>query len=126
VFSTVGARRGVVRFRSTERMPRTIAIRLAILVTILVWPAFFAWLSELDQERELIWLALQRIYYLPFSWIGPPLFTPDSDGGVSIPPTGRAFAVFVYVLWFYVIIRIIDRTKLASLYGKRKSDAIRD
>jgi len=107
-------------------MPRTIAVRLAILVAILAWPAFFAWLSELDRERESIWLALHRVYYLPFSWIGPPLFTADSDVGVSIQPTGRAFAVFVYVLWFYVIVRIIDRTKLASLYGKSKSDAIRD
>jgi predicted tellurium resistance membrane protein TerC len=107
-------------------MPRAIAIRLAILVAILVWPAFFSWLSEFDQEHGLIWLLLQQVYYLPFSWVGPPLFTPDSDIGVLVQPTGRAFAVFFYVLWFYVIIRIIDRRKLASLYGKSKSDAIRD
>jgi hypothetical protein len=107
-------------------MPRAIAIRLAILVTILAWPAFFAWLSELDRERELIWLALHRFYYLPFSWVGPPLFTADSDAGFSVQPTGRAFAVFFYVLWFYVIIRIVDRRTLAGLYGKSKSDAVRD
>ena len=107
-------------------MPRAIAIRLAILVAILVWPTFFAWLSELDAERGSIWLALHQIYYLPFSWVGPPLFTPDPDAGVLVQPTGRAFAVFFYVLWFYVIIRIIDRRKLASLHGKRKSTAIHD
>ena len=107
-------------------MPRAVAIRLAIFVAILVWPKFFAWLSELDAERGSIWLALHQIYYLPFSWVGPPLFTPDSDAGVLVQPTGRAFAAFFYVLWFYVIIRIIDRRKLASLHGKSKSDAIRD
>ena len=107
-------------------MPRAIAIRLAILAAILVWPAFFTWLSEVDEARGSIWLALQHVYYLPFNWVGPPLFTRDSDAGVLVQPTGRAFAVFFYVLWFYVIIRIIDRRKLASLYGKSKSDAIRD
>ena len=107
-------------------MSRAIAIRLAILVAILVWPAFFGWLFKFDEQRRSIWLALQQIYYLPFSWVGPPLFMPDSDGGVSVQPTGRAFAVFFYVLWFYVIIRIVDRRKLASLYAKNKPDAIRD
>jgi hypothetical protein len=107
-------------------MPRAIVIRLAILVAIVVWPAFFAWLAEVDAARGSIWLALQRVYYLPFSWVGPPLFTADSDAGVLVQPTGRAFAVFFYVLWFYVIIRIVDRRKLASLYGKSKSGAIRE
>ena len=106
-------------------MPRGVAIRLAILVVIVAWPAFFTWLAELDEGRG-FWLALHQVYYLPFSWVGPPLFTPDSDGAVLVHPTGRAFAVFFYVLWFYVIIRIIDRRKLASLYGKRKSDVNRD
>jgi hypothetical protein len=117
---------GVGRLLSGERMPRAIAIRLAILVAILAWPAFFSWLAELDQERGSIWLALQRVYYLPFSWVGPPLFAQDSDAGVLVQPTGRAFAVFFYVLWFYVIIRIVDRRKLASLYGKSKPAAVRD
>ena len=63
---------------------------------------------------------------MPFSWVGPPLFTPDSDVGVLVQPTGRAFAVFFYVLWFYVIVRIVDRRKLAILYDKSKSDAVRD
>jgi len=107
-------------------MPRAVATRLAILAAILVWPAFFSWLSEFDEERGSIWLALQQVYYLPFSWVGPPLFTSDSDVGVLVQPTGRAFAVFFYVLWFYVIVRIVDRRKLASLYDKSKSDAIRD
>lgn len=107
-------------------MPRAIAIRLAIIAVILVWPGFFTWLSELDEERKFFWLVLLQAYYLPFSWVGPPLFTPDSDVGVLVQPTGRAFAVFFYVLWFYIIIRIIDRRKLAHLYGKRKRDVIRD
>ena len=107
-------------------MPRAVAIRLAILVAILGWPAFFSWLSGFDEERGSIWLALQQVYYLPFSWVGPPLFTPDSDVGVLVQPTGRAFAVFFYVLWFYVTVRILDRRKLASLYSKSKSDAVRD
>ena len=103
-------------------MPRAVAVRLAIVVAILAWPAFFSWLSELDEERGSIWLALHQVYYLPFSWVGPPLFTPASDAGVLVQPTGRAFAVLFYVLWFYVIIRIVDRRKLASLYRKSKSD----
>jgi hypothetical protein len=102
-------------------MPRAIAVRLAILVAILVWPAFFTWLSEIDAARGRIWLAFQQAYYLPFSWVGPPLFTAEPGGGVAVQPTGRAFAAFFYVLWFYVIIRIIDRAKLASVYGKSKS-----
>jgi len=107
-------------------MPRAVAIRLAILVAILGWPAFFSWLSEFDEERGSIWLALQQVYYAPFSWVGPPLFTSESGTGVLIQPTGRAFAVFFYVLWFYVIVRIVDRRKLASLYDKSKSDTVRD
>ena len=54
-------------------MPRAIAVRLAVLVAIVVWPAFFGWLSEFGEQRASIWLALQRVYYLPFSWVGPPL-----------------------------------------------------
>ena len=107
-------------------MTRAVAIRLVILVVILTWPAFFTWLSEHDQERRSIWLTLQQIYYLPFSWVGAPLFEADADGGISVQPTGRAFAAFFYVLWFYVIIRIIDRRKLASLHGKSKSRPIHD
>ena len=103
-------------------MPRAVTIRLAILVVIIGGPAFFAWLSEVDEARGSFWLMLHHAYYLPFSWVGPPLFTPDSDVGVLVHPTGRAFAIFFYVLWFYVIIRIIDRHKLASLHGKSKSD----
>ena len=107
-------------------MPRTVVIRLAILVVILVWPGFFAWLSEVDEGRNSIWSALQQVYYLPFSWVGPPLFQLDTEGGLAVQPTGRAFAVFFYVLLFYVVVRIIDRHKLASAYGKRKSDVVRD
>ena len=101
-------------------MPRAIVVRLAILVAILVWPTFFGWLSGLDAERGSIWHSLGQAYYLPFKWVGPPLFTSDSDVGAVVQPTGRAFAVFFYVLWFYVIIRIIDRRQLASRYGKSK------
>jgi hypothetical protein len=107
-------------------MPRAVAIRLAILVVIVAWPAFFTWLSGLDEERRSFWLMLHEIYYLPFSWVGPPLFTPDSNVGVLVHPTGRAFAVFFYVLWFYIIIRIVDRRALASVYGKSKSDSNHD
>ena len=107
-------------------MPRAVVIRLAILVVIIGWPAFFTWLSEVDAARASFWLALHHGYYLPFSWVGPPLFKPDPDIGVLVHPTGRAFAAFFYVLWFYVIIRVIDRRKLASHYGKSKSDVIRD
>ena len=102
-------------------MPRTIAIRLAILVVILGWPGFFAWLSVVDERPSSIWSTLQQVYYLPFSWVGPPLFQSDAEGGLLVQPTGRAFAVFFYVLLFYVIVRIVDRHKLASAYGKSKT-----
>src|SRR5262245_13335637 len=107
-------------------MPRAVAIRLAILVAILLWPGAFAWLAEVDDARRSIWSTLQQVYYLPFSWVGPPLFQSDAEGGLVVQPTGRAFAVFFYVLLFYVVIRIIDRHKLASDYSKSKSDVIRD
>src|SRR5262245_49138345 len=107
-------------------MPRAIAIRLAILVVLLAWPGFFGWLADVDEGRRVIWSTLHRVYYLPFSWVGPPLFQSDSEGGLLVQPTGRAFAVFFYVLLFYVIVRIVDRHKLASAYRKSKSDAIRD
>jgi hypothetical protein len=102
-------------------MTRAVVIRLVILVGILAWPAFFAWLTEHDGERGSTWLTLHQVYYLPFSWVGAPLFAADPDGGFVVQPTGRAFAAFFYVLWFYVIIRIIDRAKLANAYGKSKS-----
>ena len=107
-------------------MPRAVVIRLAVLVVIVAWPAFFTWLAEADEARASFWFALHQVYYLPFSWVGPPLFTPDADAGVLVHPTGRAFAAFFYVLWFYVIIRIIDRRKLARLYGTSKPGVTRD
>jgi hypothetical protein len=58
--------------------------------------------------------------------VGPPLFQSDSAVGLVVQPTGRAFAIFFYVLLFYVVVRIVDRHKLASAYGKRKSSAVRD
>jgi hypothetical protein len=107
-------------------MSRTIVIRLGILVAIVGWPSFFAWLADADARRSAIWGTLQQVYYLPFSWVGPPLFQLDSEGGLAVQPTGRAFAVFFYVLIFYVVVRIVDRHKLASAYAKRKSDVVRD
>jgi hypothetical protein len=107
-------------------MSRAVAVRLAVLVVILAWPGFFAWLSEVDEGRRFIWSTLHQGYYLPFSWVGPPLFQPDSEVGLLVQPTGRAFAVFFYVLLFYVVVRIVDRHKLASAYRKSKSDEIRD
>src|SRR5262247_713877 len=104
-------------------MPRAVAIRLAILVVLVAWPAFFAWLSESDEGRRWIWSTLHRIYYLPFSWVGPPLFRSDSEVGLVVQPTGRAFAVFFYVLLFYVVVRIVDRHKLASVYGKKQDES---
>jgi hypothetical protein len=58
--------------------------------------------------------------------VGPPLFQPDSEVGLLVQPTGRAFAVFFYVLLFYVVVRIVDRHTLASAHRKSKSDVIRD
>ena len=106
-------------------MPRAVVIRLAILVALLAWPAFFTWLSEVDEGRRVAWSTLHQVYYLPFSWVGPPLFQSDSAVGLVVQPIGRAFAVFFYVLLFYVVVRIVDRHKLASAYGKSKSDAVR-
>ena len=88
-------------------MTRAIAIRLAILVLLLAWPTFFCWLSEADAGRGSIWQLLLQLYYLPFSWVGPPLFAPDSEVGFQVQPTGRAFAVFFYVLLFYIVVRIV-------------------
>jgi hypothetical protein len=92
-------------------MFRTVATRLAILATIIVWPAFFARLAEMDETRGSIWFTLHQAYYLPFSRLGPPLFTADSSSSFSVQSTGRALAVFVYVLLFYVVVRVLDRSK---------------
>ena len=89
----------------------TVAWRLAILVILIVWPAFFAWLSASDEARGSIWFTLHQVYYLPLSWVGPPLFNPDSASGFAVQSTGRALAVFVYVLLFYVVVRVLDRRK---------------
>ena len=93
---------------------------------LVAWPVFFAWLSEVDEGRRATWSTLHQVYYLPFSWVGPPLFQADSAVGLVVQPTGRAFAVFFYVLLFYVVVRIVDRHTLASAYGKSTSDAVRD
>jgi hypothetical protein len=52
---------------------------------------------------------LHQAYYLPLSWLGPPLFNSDSEPSFSVQSTGRALAVFLYVLLFYVVVRILDR-----------------
>jgi len=106
-------------------MPR-VAIRLAILFALIAWPLFFAWLAEADAGRASVWLTLHRAYYLPFSWVGPPMFELRSGAGLTVHPTGRAFAVFAYVLAFYVFVRIVDRRTLASEYDERKPDRSRD
>jgi hypothetical protein len=90
-------------------MLRAVARRLTVLFVLIAWPAFFAWLSEAEEALGLIWFMLHQVYYLPFSWLGPPLFTPDPEVGFWVQPTGRALAVFVYVLLFYVVVRIVDR-----------------
>jgi hypothetical protein len=107
-------------------MPRVVAIRLAILVVLVAWPPLFTWLADVDAGRGSIWLALHRVYYLPFSWVGPPMFDSGAAAGLSVHPTGRAFAVFAYVLVFYIVVRIVDRRKLVAEYGHRESDDTRD
>jgi hypothetical protein len=90
-------------------MTRTIAIRLTILVVLIAWPAFFAWLARVDLEHGPIWMFFHQIYYLPVSWIGSPMFSTEGDLGFSIHPTARAATLFMYVLVFYVVVRIMDR-----------------
>ena len=90
------------------RMLSRTVLRLAILVAVIGWPAFFARLSRAEAARDSIWFMLHQIYYLPLSWLGPPLFTSDGES-FSVQPTGRALTVFVYVGLFYLIIRIVDR-----------------
>ena len=107
-------------------MPRAVAIRLAILVVLVAWPVVFAWLAEVDEGRGSIWLTLRSIYYLPFSWVGPPMFEAGAGAALSVHPTGRAFAVFAYVLMFYIVVRLVDRRKLANERGHGESDATRD
>jgi hypothetical protein len=31
-----------------------------------------------------------------------------------VQPTGRAFAAFVYVLLFYIVVRVVDRHNIAA------------
>jgi hypothetical protein len=57
---------------------------------------------------------LDQLYYLPFSWAGPPLFESDPELGFRAQPTGRAFAAFVYVLLFYIVVRVVDRHNIAA------------
>ena len=95
-------------------MLRAVAIRLSVLVVLIGWPAFFSWLSEAQDGPGLIWFMLHQIYYLPFSWLGAPLFEPDPEVGFRVQPTGRALAVFFYVLLFYVVVRVVDRRAARS------------
>ena len=88
-----------------------LAGRVLILAALIGWPAFFGWLSRFADGPGLIWFMLHQIYYLPLSWLGSPLFEPDSEVGFSVQPTGRALTLFVYVLVFYIVVRILDRRR---------------
>jgi hypothetical protein len=67
------------------------------LLVILLWPALFYVLSNLDRDRGMLWLLLFQMYYLPFgSWISQPFFVPDSELSFLVRVPGAILTSVVY------------------------------
>ncbi len=67
------------------------------LLVILLWPALFSVLSNLDRDRGMLWLLLFQMYCLPFgSWISQPFFVPDSELYFLVLVPGAILTSVVY------------------------------
>jgi hypothetical protein len=95
-----------------EVLDTTITMRRwIVLAAILLWPFVFWGLASLDDDRGLIWLALHQLYYLPFSWMGRPLFVPDSEVGFSVGWAGRVIAFLSYAVLWVVATHLVHRAR---------------
>jgi hypothetical protein len=71
--------------------------RWITLLVILLWPALFYVLGNLDHDRGALWLLLFQMYYLPFgSWISQPFFVPDSELSYIVRVPGAILASMIY------------------------------
>jgi hypothetical protein len=67
------------------------------LLVILLWPALFYVLGNLDRDRGMLWLLLFQMYYLPLgSWISQPFFVPDSELSYVVRVPGAILTSVVY------------------------------
>jgi hypothetical protein len=67
------------------------------LLVILLWPALFYVLGNLDRELGMLWLLLFQMYYFPFgSWISQPFFVPDSELSYLVRVPGAILTSLVY------------------------------
>jgi hypothetical protein len=71
--------------------------RWITLLVILLWPALFYVLGNLDRDRGMLWLLLFQMYYLPLgSWISQPFFVPDSELSYLVRVPGAILTSVVY------------------------------
>ena len=82
-------------------------VRVSIIVTIVLFPFLMEWLSELDNNRAMIWFLFHQLYHLPFgSWLGEPFYKPDSDVSYWVQIPWRFLAPVVYVTIYFFLIRL--------------------
>ena len=84
------------------RGPIALAVFLAI-------PFVLLFLQSFPNGPGLIWFSLGQIYYWPMSWLGSPLFTPDSEIGFVVTPTGRVATAVAYAIAGAVLIHVLRR-----------------
>jgi hypothetical protein len=87
---------------------RVLKLQWITLVVILLWPALFYILGNLDRDRGMLWLLLSQMYYLPLgSWIGQPFFAPDSELSYVVRAPGVILASLVYAAMYWGVLQLL-------------------
>ena len=63
---------------------------------LLVFPFLMLALTEILPGTGLVWWALGQLYYVPVSWIAPPLFPRAAEVFFVVTPAGRVLALCIY------------------------------
>jgi hypothetical protein len=85
------------------------------LLVILLWPALFYILGNLDRDRGMLWLLLFQMYYLPCgSWIGQPFFVPDSELSYVVRVPGAILTSVVYAAAYLGVLQLLRMKRKVS------------
>jgi len=82
---------------------------LIALVLFLAIPFVLLLLQSFPNGPGLVWFSLSQVYYWPMSWLGSPLFTPDSEIGFVVTPAGRVATAVAYAIAGLLLIHVLRR-----------------